>query len=82
MSKGNDPKQIIPSNTETLISTFTDSKALSETTIKVINIEPFLRNLPEGYHASSHKIATALEHGFNLEGGQTWVDKHTRTYAA
>ena len=37
-----------------------------------------IRNLPEGWHASPEKIATAAEHGFNLLPGQTWVENYTK----
>lgn len=42
------------------------------------NVIPFevakhVRNLPEGWHASPGKIASALENGIDLAEGQTWV---------
>lgn len=37
-------------------------------------VDPHIRKLPAGYHASPEKVAKALERGFNLLDGQTWVD--------
>ena len=37
-----------------------------------------VRNLPEGWHASAVKIATAAEHGYELLPGQTWVEKYIK----
>jgi len=37
-----------------------------------------IRNLPNGWHASAEKIATAAEHGYNIQQGQTWVDTYTK----
>lgn len=55
------------------------------TVIRMTDIEqsPFdvskhLRNLHEGWEASATKIATAAEHGYNLQPGQTWVDSFTK----
>ena len=33
-----------------------------------------IRNLPDGWHASPGKIASAVENGVALAEGQTWVD--------
>lgn len=41
-----------------------------------------IRNLPEGWHASPEKIATAAEHGFTLLPGQTWVENYTKAAQA
>ncbi len=46
------------------------------------DVSKHLRNLPEGYHASAEKIATALENGFVLGDGQTWVEGFTKGVAA
>ena len=35
-----------------------------------------LRDFPNGWHASSEKIATAFEHGYELREGQTWVKSY------
>ena len=41
-------------------------------------VDPHIRNLPAGWHASPEKAATALEHGFKLLDGQTWVDTYVK----
>ena len=46
------------------------------------SVSSFVRNLPDGQHASPSKIATATEHGFELVDNQTWVEPFTRTIAA
>lgn len=51
------------------------------------NVIPFevakhIRNLPDGWHASPGKIATALENGVTLHEGQTWVDTYWKGVAA
>ena len=43
-----------------------------------IDVTEHIRNLPEGWHASEKKIASAAEHGYNLQPGQTWVANHTK----
>lgn len=78
---GEDFEQKILNSTIPIIPIAT-ACAISDEHSKVIEIEPYLRNLPNGYHPSAEKISTALEHGFNLNENQTWVDKHTRTYSA
>ena len=37
-----------------------------------------IRNLPEGWHASPEKIATALANNIDLMDGQTWVDNYMK----
>lgn len=37
-----------------------------------------IRNLPEGWHASPEKIASALEKDIHLMDGQTWVDSYMK----
>ncbi|MDO4757345.1 MAG: hypothetical protein Q4A54_13430, partial [Parabacteroides sp.] len=78
---GEDSEQKILNSTKPIIPVAT-THAISDEPSKVIDIEPYLRNLPNGYHPSAEKISTAIEHGFNLNENQTWVDKHTRTYSA
>ena len=46
------------------------------------DVSAHLRNLHEGCHASAEKIATALENGFSLKEGQTWVEAYTKGIAA
>lgn len=40
------------------------------------DVTEHLRNLPEGWKASAEKIATAVEHGYELLPGQTWVEAY------
>lgn len=40
------------------------------------DVSEHLRNLPQGWKASEEKIATAVEHGYNLVPGQTWVEAY------
>ena len=64
------------------------SKAVAEpvqsaTTSAKIDKIPFevhkhVRNLPEGYHASPEKVATALDNGIELLNNQTWVADYTK----
>ena len=42
------------------------------------DVSEHLRNLHEGWQASATKIATAAEHGYNLQPGQTWVELFTK----
>ena len=79
---GKNSEQKILNSTKPILLPVATSHAISDDPTKVIDIEPYLRNLPNGYHPSAEKIATALENGFNLNENQTWVDKHTRTYSA
>ena len=46
------------------------------------DVAKHIRNLPEGWHASADKIATALENGFELAEGQTWVNDYMKGVAA
>ena len=45
-------------------------------------VDKHIRNLPEGWHASAEKLATALENGFELAEGQTWVADYATGVAA
>lgn len=40
------------------------------------NVAEHLRNLPAGWKASAEKMATAVEHGYDLLPGQTWVEAY------
>ena len=46
------------------------------------DVAKHIRNLPAGWHASPDKIATALENGFELAEGQTWVSDYMKGVAA
>ena len=50
--------------------------------VRTSTVNSFVRNLPDGQHASHQKIATAAEHGFELIDNQTWVESFSRTIAA
>lgn len=41
-------------------------------------VDPHIRELHPGWQASAEKIATALEHGFVLKEGQTWVTGYVK----
>ena len=43
-------------------------------------VDPHIRNLPLGWHASAEKIATAQEKGFELQDGQTWIDTYVADF--
>ena len=43
------------------------------------NVDRYIRKLPQGYHASVEKMASATENGFDsLKDGYTWVKSHAR----
>lgn len=44
----------------------------------LIEVSPHIRNLHEGWCASQDKIQTALENGFSLKDGQTWVESYKK----
>jgi len=46
------------------------------------DVSKHIRNLHEGWEASATKIATAAEHNYNLQPGQTWVDSFTKRFIA
>lgn len=41
-------------------------------------VDPHIRDLHPGWHASPEKIATAAAHGFDLKDGQTWVEAYIK----
>lgn len=45
------------------------------------NVCGHIRNLPEGWHASAEKKATAARRGYKLKTGQTWIDSYTKGLA-
>lgn len=63
------------------------AEAIAEPSIRIVRMMPqypfevtdHIRNLPDGWHASAEKIASAAEHGYELLPGQTWVEKHTKS---
>ena len=53
--------------------------AITRTTSMIpFEVDQHIRNLPLGKHASPEKIATAVEHGFELLEGQTWVEAYMK----
>ena len=46
------------------------------------DVSKHIRTLPEGWRASPEKIATALENGFELAEGQTWVIDYAKGVVA
>ena len=59
----------------------------TETAAQTAEVVPFevtkhIRNLPDGWHASPGKIASAVENGVALAEGQTWVDCYWKGVAA
>lgn len=46
------------------------------------DVAEHIRNLPEGWKASAQKIATAVEHGYDLLPGQTWIKTYRTGKAA
>lgn len=65
-------------------------EAVIEPTEKIVRSLPqgpfevtdHIRNLPEGWCASAGKIATAVEHGYELLPGQTWVERYVKNEIA
>ena len=56
-----------------------DIPALS---IKTVDVESHIRNLPDGWHPSAEKIFEAEKLGILLAPGQTLVDSYTKEIAA
>lgn len=42
------------------------------------DVSSHIRNLPNGWEASAEKIAMAVEMGFELKPGQTWVESYVK----
>ena len=60
----------------------TAAKATHTAEVIPFDVAKHVRNLPEGWHASPGKIATALENGIELLDGQTWVDSYWKGVVA
>lgn len=58
----------------------TISAAIQEAPIgeNIIGVRPHIRNLSVGYHISPMKVRTAMNNGFILNQGQTWVGAYSR----
>lgn len=77
------PQNKLPIRTQTAIPDIAVQISSDEPQIMTISeVRSFVRNLPEGYHPSAKKIATAAENGFELIENQTWVEPFTRKIAA
>ena len=80
LNKSVRPSSIPMANPKTApmkVATITD-----EPMLKTIDVREHLRTLPNGYHASAHKIKEAAENGIALATNQTLVSSHPRHYAA
>ena len=49
--------------------------------VKIVDVSKHIRTLPTGHTASRAKMFTAIENGFQLEMGQTWVDMYSKMCA-
>ncbi|MGN0490020.1 MAG: hypothetical protein ACI4HN_10650 [Ruminococcus sp.] len=58
-----------------------DTVEVAEPMLRIINVREHLRKLPNGYHASAHKIQVATENGISLATNQTLVSSYRRCYA-
>lgn len=48
---------------------------------RVIDVSRHIRNLPEGWKASSEKLDSAIKAGIILGAHQTWVDDYSKLCA-
>lgn len=75
------PTAVVIEQTPTIISSSIpiDTLLLSSNADSLpFEVQKHIRNLPEGWHASAEKIATALDNGIILEAGQTWVENYMK----
>jgi hypothetical protein len=49
-----------------------------QSTVRVVNVNKHIRNLPEGWKASAMKIVSASKNGITIETNQTWVDDYSK----
>jgi len=78
----NQPRAIPEINKALITQTIIQKAPLEITpTEKIIGVSSHLRNLPSGYHASPMKVSTAMNNGFILNQGQTWVDAYSKAMA-
>ena len=68
---------IIPPVSETIQNTVIDIPSNEN----IIEVSKHIRNLPEGWRASTEKAATAMQNGFDLVTNQTWVDDYSKLCA-
>lgn len=69
-------EEILPSAVDT--SHFPEIHVTKNTNTVPFEVSSHIRNLSNGRQASAKKIATAVENGYVLEPGQTWVDSYTK----
>lgn len=48
---------------------------------RIIDVSKHIRNLPEGWKASSEKLDSAIKSGIALAANQTWVDSYSKLCA-
>lgn len=75
------PATVVIEQAPTIISSSTPTDTLllsSKADSLPFEVQKHIRNLPEGWHASAEKIATALDNGIILEAGQTWVENYMK----
>lgn len=48
---------------------------------RIVDVSKHIRNLPEGWKASSEKLELAIKSGFVLGPNQTWVDSYSKLCA-
>lgn len=54
-------------------------KALADK--KIVDVSTHIRNLPNGWKASTVKLESAIENGIMLGTNQTWVDNYSKACA-
>lgn len=63
------------------VQTVVENVVEIEVVEKIVDVSKHLRTLPTGHNASLAKMLTAVENGFQLEMGQTWVDTYSKMCA-
>lgn len=53
-------------------------ETISQSASKVFEVRQHIRNLPTGHCASAGKVASALDKGYTLQPGQTWVSNYMK----
>ena len=53
-------------------------ETIAQSASKVFEVRQHIRNLPTGQCASAGKVASALEKGYALQPGQTWVNSYMK----
>lgn len=71
-------KDVAEVPTKSAVESMPMAESVSETNIIDFPVRGHKRYLPNGNHASLEKIASAPEHGYTLQPGQTWVEGYTK----